>query len=74
MRAKERVKGFVLLRHTAMLATTKAGIETIGRPANLRLYQFAVSPFSLCRLSSSSTAVPLLCVRACVRVCGCISL
>jgi len=65
---KERVNFFVLLRHAAMLPTTKAGIETIGRPATLCLYQFLPLPFSLHRLSSSSTAIPPLCVCVCVCV------
>jgi hypothetical protein len=45
---KERVNFFVLLRHAALLPTTKAGIETIGRPADLCLYQFLPPFLSLC--------------------------
>jgi hypothetical protein len=46
-----------------MLATTKAGIETIGRPSDLSV-PISLSSFSLYRLSTSSTAIPLL--RVCV--------
>lgn len=42
---KEKVNFFVLLRHAAMLPTTKAGIETIGKPADLCLYQFLPPSF-----------------------------
>lgn len=65
--AKERVNFFVLLRHAAMLPTTKAGIETIGRPAALCLYQFLPPSF----LSVSSFILiyclsPTLCMCVCV--------
>lgn len=61
---KEMVNFFVLLRHAAMLPTTKAGIETIGRPADPCTNSYRL-PFSLYRLSSSSAAIPPLCVRVC---------
>jgi len=70
---KERVNFFVLLRHAAMLPTTKAGIETIGRPADLCLYQFLPPSF----LSVSSFILiychsPTSCI--CMYVCVCVPL
>lgn len=58
---RETIKGFVLLRYAAMLATTKAGIETIGRPADFSV-PIPLYSFSFHRLSTSPTAIPLLCM------------